>query len=101
VLQDFRAFVQRLRAKLPDTCIAFISIAGNPARWSQVEEVKAANRLVEEFARSDARLAFINVFPHMLGVDGLPKPEIFVEDRLHMNRLGYDIWREQVRPYLK
>jgi lysophospholipase L1-like esterase len=88
-------------ARLPDTRIAYISIAGNPARWKQVEEVKAANKMVEAFTRSDPRLAFIDVFPHMLGADGLPKPEIFVADRLHMNRLGYDIWRERVRPYLK
>jgi len=101
VLQDFRAFAERVWARLPDTRIAFISIAGNPARWQQVEEVKAANKLVEDFARSDSRLAFVDVFTHMLGADGMPKPEIFVEDRLHMNRLGYDIWREQLRPYLK
>ena len=71
------------------------------ARWSQVEEVKAANKLVEEFTKSDSRLTFINVFPHMMGPDGLPKPDIFVADRLHMNSAGYEIWKEQIRPFLK
>ena len=37
----------------------------------------------------------------MLGLDGRPKPDIFVEDGLHMNAKGYAIWREAVAPYLK
>ena len=46
VSADFKAFVEKVRAKLPDTRIAYISIAPNPARWSQVERVKAANKLI-------------------------------------------------------
>jgi lysophospholipase L1-like esterase len=100
VASDFRQFVARVHAKLPDTRIACISIAGNPARWSQVESVKAANGMLESFTKTDPRLTFINVFPKMLGDDGLPKPDIFVEDRLHMNEKGYAIWKEVVGPYL-
>ena len=37
----------------------------------------------------------------MLGSDGLPKPDIFQDDRLHMNRKGYEIWTEIVRPHLR
>ena len=33
--------------------------------------------------------------------DGLPQPEIFVEDKLHMNAAGYAIWKEVVGPFLK
>jgi len=36
----------------------------------------------------------------MLGPDGKPKPDIFVEDQLHMNAAGYAIWTEVIRPYL-
>jgi lysophospholipase L1-like esterase len=45
-------------------------------------------------------LSFIDVFPAMLGPDGNPKPDIYVEDRLHMNANGYAIWREIVGPWL-
>jgi lysophospholipase L1-like esterase len=100
VLGDFKVFVQKIHAKLPQTRIAFISIAGNPARWAQVEDVKALNQQVEAYTKTDSRLAFINVFPHMLGTDGLPKADIFVADRLHMNPKGYEIWKGVVGPYL-
>jgi len=101
VASDFKAFVARVHAKLPSTRIAYISIAGNPARWAQVERVKAANGLIREFTTTDKRLSFIDVFPHMLGKDGMPLPDIFVDDRLHMNEKGYAIWKRVVGAALK
>jgi lysophospholipase L1-like esterase len=100
VAGNFKAFVEKVRARLPQTRIAYISIAPNPARWSQVDRVKRANELIREFTRTNANLAFIDVFPHMLGEDGQPRPEIFVEDRLHMNERGYALWTKLVRPAL-
>ena len=101
VFSDFKAFVALVKKKLPQTRVACISIAGNPARWKQVDQVREANRLIEEFTKTDPQLAFINVFPHMMGPDGTPKPDIFVEDKLHMNAKGYAIWKEVVGPFLK
>ena len=100
VFADFRAFVEKVRAKMPSVEIAYISIAGNPKRWAQVEQVKTANALIEAYTKEKSGLKFINVFPKMLGDDGLPRPDIFVEDRLHMNAEGYKLWTEIVRPFL-
>ena len=57
-------------------------------------------RLVEAYTESVPNLEFIDVFPQMLGADGLPRPEIFIDDRLHMNDAGYRIWTQVVAPYL-
>jgi lysophospholipase L1-like esterase len=96
VAGDFKAFVAKVHGKLPETGIAYISIAPNPARWAQVERVKGANELIREFAKTDKRLSFIDVFPHMLGENEKPLPDIFVADRLHMNEKGYAIWKRVV-----
>ncbi|NBV21322.1 MAG: hypothetical protein EBS05_05295 [Proteobacteria bacterium] len=101
VESDFKAFVALVKQKLPQTRVAYISTAGNPARWKQVDQVREANRRIEAITKADPQLAFINVFPHMMGPDGTPKPDIFVEDKLHMNEKGYAIWKEVVGPYLK
>src|SRR5688572_22583891 len=100
VATDFKAFVQRVHAKLPETRIAYISIAPNPARWAQMDRVRRANELIREFTKMNPRLTFIDVFPHMLGEDGQPRPEIFVADRLHMNEQGYALWTKVIRPVL-
>ena len=100
VAADYRAFVKIVHDALPNTHIAYISIAPNPARWEQVDRVRAANALIEAHTRTDEWLTFINVFPKMLGEDGQPLPEIYVADRLHMNPKGYEIWRGIVGPVL-
>jgi lysophospholipase L1-like esterase len=100
VFSDFKEFVGKVRQALPETEIDYISIAPNRSRWAEIERVKAANRLIEEYIKDNRSLRFINVFPHMLGPDGEPKPDIYLEDKLHMNAKGYELWRGIVRPYL-
>lgn len=100
VFDNYKAFVAKVRTKLPEVDIAYISIAGNPKRWAQVDKVKEANRLIEEYTTKEKHLKFINVFPAMLGEDGQPKPDIFRDDKLHMNPKGYAIWTEVVKPFL-
>jgi lysophospholipase L1-like esterase len=100
VFGDFVALATRIRERLPGTQIAFISSAPNPQRWAQVEKVKRLNELVRAYCQAED-LAFIDVFPLMLGPDGQPKPDIFIQDRLHMNQKGYAIWKEAVGPYLR
>jgi|ERR1043166_5856528 lysophospholipase L1-like esterase len=101
VFDEFKIFVARVRAALPEARIDYISSAPNPRRWEQVERVKKLNGLIADYCRMHRGMVFINVFPHMLGPDGQPKPDIFLDDRLHMNAKGYAIWREIVGPYLK
>lgn len=100
VAADFKTFVAGVRAKLPKVKIAYIAIAGNPARWSQVDKVREANRLIRDYTATQDGLSFIDVFPHMMGDDGTPKPDIFVADRLHMNEKGYVIWKGVVGGHL-
>jgi lysophospholipase L1-like esterase len=100
VATDFRTFVEKVRAKLPHVEIAYISIAPNPRRWKQVETVKQANTLISKFCSETPKMKYIDVFTHMLGADGLPKPDIFLKDQLHMNPKGYAIWKEIVAPQL-
>lgn len=96
VAHDFKMFVNRVHRALPGTKIAYISIAPNPARWSQIEKVREANSLIRAYANKEPRVSFIDIHSHMLGTDGKPKPDIFLPDRLHMNGNGYEIWKREV-----
>lgn len=99
VYGDFVALVSKIRAAHPQARIAYITIAPNPARWSQLEQIKQTNALIAGYCRRHG-MDTIDVFTAMLGPDGRPKPDIFLKDNLHMNERGYAIWREVVRPYL-
>ncbi|MGC8744296.1 MAG: SGNH/GDSL hydrolase family protein [Verrucomicrobiia bacterium] len=100
VFEDFKTFVKKVHSRLPSTRIGFIAMSTNPARWNQVEKVKKGNKLIREFTLRDPRLFFIDTFSYMIREDGTPKPDIFVEDKLHMNKKGYEIWKNVIRPYL-
>jgi lysophospholipase L1-like esterase len=100
VAGDYKAFVSRVHASVPATRIAFISAAPNPARWHLRRKMQELNRRVRALTAIDHRLDFIDVWTAMLGPDGRPRSELFVDDRLHMNAKGYAIWREIVGKYL-
>lgn len=93
VVSDLKTVVDRIHRELPKTRVAFVSIALNPSRWDQREKVVAANAAIAEYMGQDPRRKYIDVTSAMLGADGLPKPEIFLKDRLHMNRKGYELWK--------
>jgi hypothetical protein len=99
VFGDFVVLVTRIREALPNTKIAYIAISPTPSRWSQVDRVKAANQRIADYCKRNG-IDFINTFPLMLDEDGLPKPDIFVADKLHLNAKGYAIWRKAVAPHL-
>ena len=100
VLHDFRAFVARVRRDLPHTPIAFLAIKPSPSRADRLARQQQANALVKAEAAKLHKVEFIDVATPMLGADGQPRPELFLEDRLHMTPEGYALWRGIVAPYL-
>ena len=101
VAADFDAFCDKVHAAMPDTRICFVSIAPNPARWAQIDQVRRANRLIKDYCFWTRHVEYIDIHPAMLGKDGKPLPDIYVADRLHMNPKGYAIWEKIIRPYLR
>jgi len=101
VLEDFRTFVAGMHEVLPRTRIAFVSITTSPARFSEMQVVLQANRLVREYVATDPRLTFIDVFPLMLDQLGRPQPELYLSDALHPSATGYALWGPQIEPFLR
>jgi lysophospholipase L1-like esterase len=100
VLDDFRAFVARIRRDMPGVPIAWISIKPSLARVDQLPSQGQANALVRAEAARMRDVSYIDVATPMLGADGKPRPELFGDDGLHMNAAGYALWRRIVAPYL-
>jgi lysophospholipase L1-like esterase len=101
VFCEYKEFVHVVESALPDTRIAFVSIKPSLARWALVDRVRSTNSMISNFAGQDRRLLYIDVFTSMLGADGKPRKELFVEDGLHMNGAGYSIWRDILNPIVR
>ena len=100
VLEDFQKFVRVVHRRLPETRIAYISIKPSPARWHLVDKARRANELIRDYTKTSRKLAYIDVFTPMLK-DGKPRPELFVEDNLHLSAKGYQLWRSVIAPHVK
>ena len=102
VLADFQAFVKKVRPALPSVPVTFIAIKPSPSRWKLRVQMQAANRMIREWIeKGDAGPAsFLDVYTPMLGADGLPRPELYVADKLHLSASGYELWTRLVRPAL-
>jgi lysophospholipase L1-like esterase len=100
VLDSYKRFVQGVRAELPDTRIAYLSIKPSPRRVALLEQVRATNELIRAHSASLPNTDYIDVFSRMLGPDGRPRPELFGTDMLHLNRAGYALWTEEVSRHL-
>ena len=100
VADDYREFVRLVRAQWPDTPAIYISIKPSLARWDKWPSMKRANKLIEELTRNDARLFYADTAASTLGDDGKPRGELLVEDGLHLNRKGYQVWSDVVAPLI-
>ena len=59
-----------------------------------------ANKMIEAFLKTQANTAFVDVYSKMLTPEGQPMPDLFLQDNLHMNRRGYEIWRKEIAKVL-
>ncbi len=101
VSKDFRLFVASVHNSLPKTRIIFIAIKPSIARWKLIDNIRAANRQIQEFTAKDARREFVELESHMLDRETKqPMPDLFVKDGLHLSPKGYEIWTGLVAPHL-
>jgi hypothetical protein len=100
VLEDFKTFNAKVRARVPGVPIIFSSITPGPGRWDEAPQRKEANRLVREYVATQPDLKFVDLWDAMLTKDGQPREDIWVEDRVHPNHAGYLIRVEHTRPLL-
>jgi len=100
VRDDFAAFVGKVRQTQPHLPIAFIAIKPSVARVALLPNILQANKLIRDWAMTQRGVAFLDVVPAMLDAQGQPKPDLFIEDGLHMNAKGYALWVAQVSPWL-
>ncbi|GMU91006.1 MAG: hypothetical protein AMXMBFR4_00640 [Candidatus Hydrogenedentota bacterium] len=100
VFGDFQAFCEKVHTALPDARILFLSIKPSVKRWALYDEMKKANTLISDYANALEQVEFVDVGTPMLGDDGKPRADLFLEDGLHLNENGYKLWTSILAPKL-
>ena len=99
--QDFKDFVAKIHSKLPKTEIVYIALSPSVARWNNADKEKSLNQMVLEFTKKTKRVKYLDDYDVSLGADGKPRPELFIEDKLHFNAEGNKLFAARVRRFLK
>jgi lysophospholipase L1-like esterase len=100
VFDRFRTLFGMIRDTLPDVKITYVSMKPSPSRWLIAHRMQAGNALIQEFLTLQENTSFINVWDEMINDHGEPEPSLFLEDMLHMNSKGYEIWQKKIEPEL-
>jgi len=100
IIEAFDAFVRKIHEALPETRIYVISIKPSISRWNIWDAMKKANALLKARCETNPFLTYIDVATPMLDEESELLPDIFIQDNLHLNEKGYDIWSEAIRSVL-
>ena len=99
ILKTMERIVQTIQMQSSSPDIVLISPKPSIARWKLRGKYRRLNRRLEKFAESTARVYFADVWHPMLDGNKL-KQNLFIEDGLHMNEMGYDIWSDVLKDFV-
>ena len=100
VANDAQKFVQIVHSELPETWIYVMSIKPSYLRWNEWPKMKAANKLIQDFVKTQDRVQYIDVATPMFYGQDKPPRDLFVEDGLHPTPKCYALWTSIIKPVL-
>ena len=100
VYRNYLAFADRVKESLPKTKLVFIAIKPSLKRWELAPIMEQANRKVQRHAFWHRGVLYADIWNPMLGSNGKPRKELFIEDGLHLSPAGYEIWKDVIAPLL-
>ena len=100
VFRSFKELIKLVQDRLPESVVYFIPMKPSIARWSLWPDYQKGNEMIAKFIESQEQLRLLYTSQSMLTENGQIDSTIFIEDGLHMNREGYERWRDIVRAEL-
>jgi lysophospholipase L1-like esterase len=100
VAAELPKFVKAIRAELPDTWIYVVSIKPSKLRWESWPRMQAANKLMQDYIKTQQRMQYIDVATPMFDAKGNLPRDLFVADGLHPTPKCYAIWTATIKPIL-
>lgn len=97
VLKKFKALMKLIRLNFPAVSVDYITIKPSPIRTNLLPEIILTNSLIRKEILGMKKVRMLNVFDSMLNEQNVARPELYLEDELHMNAEGYKIWRGILR----
>lgn len=97
---DILQIINNIKAHHSGTNIVLIAAKPSLARWHLRRKYKKLNQKLKRLAKHDPSLEYANVWNIMLNGRTV-REDIFLEDGLHMNSKGYQLWYSVLKQYIK
>jgi lysophospholipase L1-like esterase len=100
VFADYLAFVATVHAKLPKTQIIYLGLCPTIARIKEIPQGNQLNGLIQAYAATNPLLKIVDCADMTLGPDGQPRAELFLPDKLHLSKAGYELLVARTRAFM-
>lgn len=100
VIEVAKEVLRKVRKDLPETRIVLITPKPSISRWDLKAKYEEMNALLAQLAHQTENVELANVWDAMLDSNGVVYQDVFLEDNLHMNKKGYDIWAKVIKEFL-
>jgi lysophospholipase L1-like esterase len=101
VFKDFKTLCAHIHAKQKHIPILIISIKPSIKKWQFWPKIQEVNKLIKMHTDKTPLVHYVDIVPLMLGKDGHPNTDLFIEDGGHLNETAYQAWATVLAPFLK
>ncbi len=99
ILNSLNQIVIRIHLVNPGTEIILIGAKPSPSRWEKKESYLSFNRLLKDYCDKTEQVSYLDTWKALTDAQGNPRPELYLQDQLHLNADGYLIWNGIFKPY--
>ena len=82
VFASYKKFYDGVHGALPNTRVVVVSLKPSLDRWKIRDAMRETNKMILTHCAAVKSCVYVDVWPSMIGKDGTPTPELFVEDGL-------------------
>ena len=100
VIAVYQRLLDKIEDDLPGCRVYLLAVKPSPKRWEYWPKMRQVNEGLTELANDREAVTYIDIATPMLDAQGRPRAELFIQDDLHLNRAGYELWRDMIRPVL-
>lgn len=94
ILTSLDNIVTRIHLVNPEIEIFLIGAKPSPSRWEKKASYLIFNQKLSEYCLTKEKVEFVDTWKALTNHDGSPRPELYIQDQLHLNQDGYVIWGE-------
>ncbi len=100
VVSWVRRLIEVSRRHNAEAPVFLIEVTPTPSRFEAWPQIREVNAMLRELALIEPGVYFVATAELYLDVSKKPRSELFREDRLHQNDVGYRLWSHLIRQRL-